>query len=114
MKCFKVMYWVVVFLGAVSPCLKNICSKSNKVVKCMGLLIIVLWLPQAQAQTIVATDDFSSGNFSGGVGWATGSWATTGGPSVVSGEVFSNGGVGRSITRTVDLSGYTSAAWTNR
>ena len=59
-----------------------------------------------------ATDNFSSNNFSGGSGWATGSWITTGFPTVVSEEVFSDGGINRSFTRTVDLSAFPAATWT--
>nr|WP_169933442.1 DUF4347 domain-containing protein [Nonlabens sp. Ci31] len=60
----------------------------------------------------VASDNFSSNNFSGGTGWATASWTTTGTPSVIGGRAFSNGGADRSFARRIDLSGYSSVIWT--
>ncbi|AUC79330.1 hypothetical protein CW736_08015 [Nonlabens sp. MB-3u-79] len=63
-------------------------------------------------QSTIASDDFSSNNFSGGTGWATASWTTTGSPSVIGGSVFSNGGADRSFARRIDLSGYSSVIWT--
>ncbi len=60
----------------------------------------------------IAEDNFNTNNFTGGTGWASSSWLTTGSPAVTGGRVFSNGGTDRSITRTVDLSGFTSTTWT--
>jgi uncharacterized repeat protein (TIGR01451 family) len=62
-------------------------------------------------QSPIASDNFSTNNFSGGSGWATASWTTTGSPTVTGGRVFSNGGADRSFARRIDLSGYSSVIW---
>jgi hypothetical protein len=63
-------------------------------------------------QSTIASDNFSSNNFSGGTGWATASWTTTGSPTVSGGRVFSDGGADRSFARRINLSAYSSAIWT--
>ena len=79
--------------------------------KYLAALILLVGHTSTHA-VVVSSDNFSSGGFSGGSGWADPSWATTGSPAVVSFEVSAPGGADdRSITRTVDLTGYSSAIW---
>ena len=77
-----------------------------------AVMLVIVFFISLQGFGQIASDDFSSGDFSGGSGWSVTPWATTGTPTVVGQEVFSNGGSDRSFTRTVDLSGLTSATWT--
>ncbi len=58
---------------------------------------------------IIASDNFSTGDGTGGTGW-NGDWTFSGETSVVGGELFMDGGNPSDIaTRSVDLSGYPGA-----
>jgi hypothetical protein len=81
--------------------------KNNKIVNFIFFLFCI-----SNVYTQNATDNFSSNNFSGGSGWASTSWTTSGSPTVVAQEAFSDGGSNRSFTRRVDLSMASSATWT--
>jgi hypothetical protein len=76
----------------------------------LALVATLLLQTPARAGTLVAQDDFASGNYSGGSGW-TGNWTETGDDgSSGSGDVRLSGGAllfddngGNSIERQVDL-----------
>ncbi len=90
----------------------NITGKKGDWLLEIGNTTSSISIPNYKYSLQIATDDFSSGNFSGGSGWAIASWSTTGTPTIIAEEVFSDGGADRSFTRTIDLSGVSSALWT--
>jgi hypothetical protein len=58
----------------------------------------------------IASDNFNSGNGSGGTGWAS-NWSFTGETSVTGGRIFMNGGGSAdNASRTINLAAYSSAS----
>jgi len=76
--------------------------------KPLYLTVIVLFMAFTTGHTqCIISDDFSSGNSSGGTGWAN-NW-TFNNATIVSGELLMNGGEFGTADRTIDLSGQGSA-----